>query len=87
MEAALTTQARRPLVAGNWKMNGLAADGLALAAAVRSLHGMSATQRQIMGDSGRDYLLGNCTLDIVWTAMSACWRRSAAHEPSGVVLE
>ncbi|MCY3754333.1 MAG: triose-phosphate isomerase, partial [Alphaproteobacteria bacterium] len=25
------TATRRPLVAGNWKMNGLAADGLALA--------------------------------------------------------
>ena len=28
------TAARRPLVAGNWKMNGLAADGLALARAL-----------------------------------------------------
>jgi glycosyltransferase involved in cell wall biosynthesis len=37
----------------------------ALAVAVQRLHGMSATQRQAMGDSGRDYLLGNCTLDIV----------------------
>jgi len=26
--------ARRPLIAGNWKMNGLRADGLALARAV-----------------------------------------------------
>jgi len=36
-----------------------------LAAAVQRLHGMSATQRQAMGDSGRNYLLANCTLDIV----------------------
>ena len=34
------TSARRPLVAGNWKMNGLAADGLALA---RSLAAAAAT--------------------------------------------
>jgi glycosyltransferase involved in cell wall biosynthesis len=40
-------------------------DPTLLAAAVQSLHGMSATQRQAMGDSGRNYLLGNCTLDIV----------------------
>ncbi len=40
-------------------------DPSALAAAVKELHGMSATQRQAMGDSGRAYLLGNCTLDIV----------------------
>ena len=37
----------------------------ALAAAVQRLHGMSASQRQAMGDAGRDYLLENCTLDIV----------------------
>lgn len=37
----------------------------ALAAAVQRLHGMSAAKRQAMGDSGREYLLGNCTLDIV----------------------
>ena len=33
---ALATRGRRPLVAGNWKMNGLAADGLALAKDVRT---------------------------------------------------
>jgi len=37
----------------------------ALAAAVQRLHGMSPAERQAMGDRGRKYLLGNCTLDIV----------------------
>ena len=36
-----------------------------LSAAVKELHGISGTERQAMGDSGRNYLLGHCTLDIV----------------------
>ncbi len=41
--------ARRPLIAGNWKMNGLAADGHALAAAL--------AERMRAGDPGCDVLV------------------------------
>src|SRR5690606_27287642 len=43
------TQVRRPLIAGNWKMNGLAATGLALARDI-------ATRRDA-GDPGCDIVL------------------------------
>src|SRR5690606_37620392 len=43
------TQARRPLIAGNWKMNGLAATGLALARDIAA--------RREAGDPGCDIVL------------------------------
>ena len=44
------TVTRRPLIAGNWKMNGLRADGLALAGAL-------AERMRSAGDAGFDMLV------------------------------
>ena len=44
------TAARRPLIAGNWKMNGLAADGLALARSLAAAtEGAACTRVPTMG--------------------------------------